>query len=852
MAKKPKKKARAKVKPRPSGHILNTYTERYPNAIALGILFVLVFVFFYDVLFSGKTFVAPDAQASAALSKPLSKALWQNHTYPQWMPYIFSGMPSFASLMYTPFVYVPYILLNLIRKILPFSGLFNHIVHYPLAGIGVFVLLRSRGVQFWGGLLGGLAFMFTPYLITMEVFGHGSQMMTAAYIPLAVWAVGQLLQKRNPLHLGITALVVGLQLQRGHVQIVYYTWMAIGVYALYFLIRKWRVENEPKEIPKSLAYLGLALMLGFAIAAILYVPVYEYTAHSIRGGGGANGGGVGFDYATQWSFHPKEMLTFFVPSFFGFGGQTYWGAMPFTDYPNYMGILALVLAAFAFVYKRRETTWYFATVILISLMISFGKHFSSLYNLLYSYLPFFNKFRVPVMILILAQFSVAVLAGMGFQNLIDLTKREGELAKTKSIVANKIFKVSAWIVAVIAVFVLVVTVFRDAFFGLMSGLYPVQYQSNIQQQINQMRFDMLMKDVWLMTFFLVAGLALLWWRMRRNLSAVYFGLILALLILIDLWNVDYKLNKPQPKKSMQAYLAADETINFLKQDKELFRVFPLPPLFGENRWAAHEIATIGGYSPAKIKLYQNFLDHLNLPSGFINKYYRAQSKNGRETFLPLTAEQLPKREREIHLTALSLLNVKYVVSPYQIPEPDFLLVKTSKINFRGQTYTVFVYENNRVLPRTFLVGTTQVVANQDAAMEIIKSGEFDPTKTAILEEPPAIEPDSEQEGSVKITEYELHKIKMHLQTDTPKLLVLSEVYYPRGWKAFIDGQPTKIYKTNYLFRSVLVPEGSHEVEFAFESVAFKAGLVVSGFGWLAVLVFLGLGIVERQKRKVLR
>jgi hypothetical protein len=849
MAKKSKKKFATKAKPKPTQWDLNIYTDKYPNAIALGIFFLLIFVFFYDVLFGGKTFVAPDAQVAAALSKPLGKALWENHTYPQWMPYIFGGMPSFGSLMYNPFVYVPYILLDLIRKVLPFSGLLNHIVHYPLAGIGVFVFLRSKGVHFWAGLLGGLAFMFTPYLITMEVFGHGSQMMTAAYIPLAIWAVDQLLRKRSLLYLGITALVIGLQLQRGHVQIVYYSWMAVGIYALYFLIRKWRIENKLNEVPKSLAYLVVALVLGFGLAAILYLPVYEYTPYSIRGGGGANGG-VGIEYATQWSFHPKEMLTFLVPSFFGFGGQTYWGAMPFTDYPNYMGIFPLVLAIFAFVRKRRETTWYFATIILISLMISFGRHFSPLYNLLYNYLPFFNKFRVPVMILILVQFSVAVLAGMGLQNLVDLIKGEVKEVKNKNIAANNIFKISVWVVAVVVGLVLLGTLFKDTFFKFMNSLYPVRYQFNIQQQLNQTRFDLLMKDLWVMTIFLVAGLALLWGHLKRSLNAVYFGLFLSLLTLIDLWIVDYKLNKPQPQQSMEAYLATDEAISFLKQDKDLYRIFPLPPLFGENRWAAHEIATIGGYYPAKLNLYQNFIDQLNLPNGFINKYYKAQTRDGQETYQPLSADQLPKKERKVHLTALNLLNVKYIVSPYQIPEPDFSLVKTAKMSFRGQPYTMLIYENKNVLPRAFFIDSIRVVASQDAVLEIMKSGEFDPTQVAVIEETPESQLDGQGQGSVQVTEYQVNKIKIQSQTEATKLLVLSEVYYPKGWKAFVDGQPVKIYKTNYLFRSVIVPEGSHEVEFRFESPAFKAGLAVSGISWLIIVVLFGLSVVQRRKQKV--
>jgi hypothetical protein len=357
--------------------------------------------------------------------------------------------------------------------------------------------------------------------------------------------------------------------------------------------------------------------------------------------------------------------------------------------------------------------------------------------------------------------------------------------------------------------------------------------------------------MWLMTVFLGLGLSLLWLLLKNKISTASFGLLLGLLTVVDLWIVDYKLNKPVPERSLDEYLAADETINFLKKDQDFFRIFPLPPLFSENRWAAHEVASIGGYHAAKLKLYQNFMDDLNLPNSFAIKYYQKKRDGDQDRYEPLPEDQLPEKARKVHLTALNLFNVKYVVTPFPIPEPDFELVGTTQMSFRGQSSNILIYKNKNMLPRAFLVGKVQVVANQNAVMEIIKSGEFDPGQLAILEQTPEVFPQADGEGVVKIIDYDLQKILLTSDVQAPKLLVLSEVYYPKGWKAFIDGQPAKIYKTNYLFRSVVVPAGSHDVKFVFESSAFKAGFAISGVSGLLILSILGIGIKRSRKQEVI-
>ncbi|MCK4904618.1 MAG: hypothetical protein KAS35_07975, partial [Candidatus Marinimicrobia bacterium] len=288
--------------------------------------------------------------------------------------------------------------------------------------LGMYVLLRYLKISQIVAIIGGAGFMLMPYIVTMEVFGHGSQAMTAAYIPWAFWAALKLFDKQRVLDSGILAIILGLQLQRAHVQIAYYTWMLIGALFLFKIILYLIDKELSKNTIKGSILFASAIILALGISAIVYLPSLQYSSESIRSVG--QPGSASYDYATSWSFHPMEIFTFFIPSAYGFGGQTYWGKMPFTDYPNYMGIIFLLLAVFALIKKRNAVVWFLAGTTLIALLISFGRHFGFVYNLFYDFAPYFSKFRIPSMILIIVQFNTIILACYGLEQLVELKWKE--------------------------------------------------------------------------------------------------------------------------------------------------------------------------------------------------------------------------------------------------------------------------------------------------------------------------------------------------------------------------------------------------------------------------------------------
>ncbi len=291
---------------------------KHPAIIAVALMLGLICILFYHVIFQGQVFGSPDTLNPKSAGIALNNVYAKTGEFPLWQPWIFSGMPTAEAFTFISQLYFPAILLNLLF----IKGLFAQLVHLLLSGLGGFVFLRSLKLSQFSAFLGGTAFMLTPYMLTMIVFGHGSQMMTAAYLPWVMWMTVKIIEKPTLCNMVVLAILMGFQLQRAHAQIAYYTWMLVGAYVLFTFLWNFRNAEERNSKLIGLGSFSVAALLGIGIALLIYLPSIEYTPFSVRGGG--VGGGADYNYATGWSFHPKEILSFFLPSAFGFGGQTYW------------------------------------------------------------------------------------------------------------------------------------------------------------------------------------------------------------------------------------------------------------------------------------------------------------------------------------------------------------------------------------------------------------------------------------------------------------------------------------------------------------------------------------------------
>ena len=776
-----------------------------PVVIISGLMLVIITVLFEPVIFGGKIFSSPDSLSPKAVGMALNDLSVETDEFPLWQPWVFSGMPSAEAFTNLSKLYFP----EYLFKLFFLPGMLIQLFHLLFAGIGGFLLLRHLKCSDWASGLGAIAFMLTPYMVTMVVFGHGSQMMSAAYIPWVFWLTVRLYQNANFWDTGWLAVLLGFQLQRGHAQIAYYTWMLIGAYSLLMLITGLRNLNEKAiNIRKGFGYFILACLIGVGISLIIFLPAMEYTPFSIRGGSAS--GGADYNYATGWSFHPKEIMTFFIPSAFGFGGQPYWGYMPFTDYPNYMGIIILLLAMIGLIHKRELIHWFFIVTSLLALFISFGKHFSLVYDLFFNIFPYFNKFRVPHMILILLQFNVAVLAAFGLDKIVAL----------KAEIIPKWFWGFAGAVGLAFVgMVLIGSGVESAVRGSFSP--PMMQDPRAAQALNNLRWSLWREDVWLMILLSGVFMVMIWFWIKRKVSKRVIVSIIVASAILDIGIVNHKIIQPSrasgrgsqliSKRVMDRFFQVDEIVQFLLADKSIYRIYPVGGLFGESRFAAFGLESIGGYHPAKLKIYNTFL-----------------AKTGNAAAIPV----------------LRMMNVKYLISPQKINHPELSLVKSGAIKSTRGDLPIEVYEVNNTLPRAWFVNKTEIVSEEDVWNKIIQP-DFDPHKIAYVPNEVSVS----SEGQVSITHFKksIHRITMSTESDGNHLLVLSEVYYPLRWKAKIDGEETQTHIVNGILRGVVVPTGKHTIEFIYDKSAFNKGLTISFVSFVLALGFIGLGYLGNKK-----
>ncbi len=829
MAKKKKlKQVQKQTKQTNSGSALEfikVFINKHPNFLPLMMFCILLLIFFNEVMLGGKTYLPPDKLASKSVGPFIQDALSRG-VYPLWNPYIFSGMPSFASLGGAPFVDI---LGNIIRAIIwpfkqifPLSEFMGYFLNYFLLGIFTYVLLIKRTGMRMVALFAVLALVFQPHVISFAAFGHGTKLTTAVMIPILFLLLDELLDRRQLLYFALLALAVGLQLLRAHTQIAYYTFMMMGFYVIYWSIDSKINKVSNLKIFKSTSAVVAALVIGVAMSSWLYLSVLEYAHYSIRGGAA----GLDYSYATNWSFSPAEIITFFIPSFMGFGGETYWGPMPFTSYPLYMGVVPLLFAGIALLIQRDKYVIFFSIVALLALVISFGKHFPVLYSPLFEFLPYFNKFRVPTMIHIILEFAVVVMAGIGLQALLKITDKSG-FQKIRNYIC---------IFGGICGFLLLFLIFgKSLYLDWVAGSGKGLAATTQEFVYKNASFDGLK----LVLIIAATGFFIIYYLQGKIKKNTLAGAVIILLV-VDLWLVDFKIVNPQPKANQDRYFAETGAVQFLKNHNnvEPFRIYPVYDDKPDNWYMYHKIQNIRGYSAAKIKIYQTFLESTTLDArnrygipAFLAKYLNVVQKDGQPSLQAVPIDQIATETLRSDNAIMDMLNVKYLVSYYPVPDPRYKPV------MNGQPS---VFENTGVLPRAYFVDEINVINNKDQFFNYLNSGQFNPAKEAILEEEPAYNIVPEQNNRVEITAYDIHEISLKAEVLQPALLVLSEIYYPAGWKAFVDGQETKIYKTNYILRSILLEPGTHDINFVFKSNSFKLGLWITFsilFILLAILVY---------------
>ncbi len=788
-------------------------TEKHGAWWAAAVIALLLVVFFNPIFFANKTFTPPDQIASIAHRPYLEESFHSSGSilerYPLWTPYIFSGMPSYGSLIAAPYTNPMSILLT------PIPGVFKVVAYYFLLGLFTWFFLRRHKLGWIASLVGAAAFIFCAHVATLIMFGHNSKIATLVFLPLVLLATDELWIKPSLRWTAILALAAGTMLVTSHLQVSYYTLLAAGLYMVVATIHSLRGRMSFGGVSRRWAVWIVGLLVGLAASAILFLPVREYAAHSIRGG---TGGGLPYDYATNWSFNPLEITTFFVPSFLGFGGSTYWGWMPFTDFPHYMGIVTLFLAVLTLLLWPKERLHLYLLVLAVfALIVAFGRHLPVLYNLFFDYMPYFNKFRVPSMILFLLQFAVAVLAAVGLERLSRTTTDEERQRRLRlfwplAAVFGAIVLILGMIAGGGALRDTIVRRIGERMAGM--GMDPGQIgrfaAARAEDVINNA-----VVDVALVILFLGAGLALIWGRLTRRVPAWLLLGGVFVLVVADLWRVDAKPADYKSRTRDPHALEPTPAVEYLLQQPEPFRILPLTGQgLNNNTFAYYKIQSILGYHPAKIKIYQDLIDDRG-PVG------------------------IQKTLSQGNFNVVNMLNMKYIVADQEFRAPELTTV------FRSPQV---VMENTTALPRMWFVDRARVIADPEAHLAALADRNWDPRAEALLFEPvPPFRPSPE--GTARVTSYEPREIHADVQTPVASLLMVSEVFYEPGWNAVLDGDPVPIHRADYVLRAIEIPAGSHELVMRFDPPAFRRGVYLSLGAYSLILIGLAASIFTGRKRK---
>ncbi|HEX9659441.1 MAG TPA: YfhO family protein, partial [Rhodothermales bacterium] len=680
---------------------------------------------------------------------------------------------------------------------------------------------------------------FTTYIPIILAVGHTSKFMAISWLPWLMTVFVYTL--RNPRLIGAAAfaILLAVELRAGHPQITYYAAWLLGLWWIVEGVAAFR-RGDAGKFAASSGILALGTILAVLMVAQPYMAQLEYKQFSTRGGvTGASGGestGLAWDYAMNWSQGISELLTLLVANLFGGGAPTYWGVKPFTEGPHYVGGISILLALVAVIGKRGSVVRALSIGAVVLALFSLGKNAAWLNRPLFDHFPIFSSFRAPEMWLHLVELCIAILAGLGAAFLVG----SDEPARRK-----KSFFVAAGCVLGISMILTLggasLFSFQRADEGAQAAMQLASRENvspndpAVQRAVSQYltnvteaRRDLFTRDAVRTTLMLVLAAGLVFLYFRGKVKSWMMLTALALLVLVDLWGVGKRHLTGEnyadgPLDTSIATYGFDRFI--LDRVAESggpghFRTLSLES--SPTNWArpAFHYETSGGYNAAKLQVYQDFIDNI--------------------FFDPQTG--LPT------LIGVDLSATRFVISNRALSgfRPVF--------NDEGTGMAVL----ERVDPpqRTRFVGEYSVLPAGDATFAALLDEGFDPRTEAITAEDPRIESapiDSSSTTVVELVTYSAHDVVWEVETDGPRLLVTSEVYYPAGWRAFVDDVEVPIIRTNHTFRSVAVPAGAHHVrmEFRPETHALSSWVAIAStvavYGWL--ILYVVLVWVGKRKRQ---
>jgi len=850
-----------------------------PHLISVAI-FIAISSIYFSPVFEGKVLSAHDIDTWKGMSKEVVDFRKSTGQEALWTKRMFSGMPAYQISTRSNGNLIQYIdkvfRLGLPR---PIDMLFLYL-------IGFYILLCTLKINYKLAIVGAIAFAFSSYFIIILQAGHMTKAHAIAYLPLIIASVLYVFRSEKWL-LGavFTSLFVALQLYSNHYQITYYTVIILFFIGVVQFVKQLQDKTLPSFFKKT-GILVVAALLGAATNYTRLSTTMEYGPETQRGkselvsvDGKEKKDGLGLEYATRWSYGKSETMTFLIPNFMG--GSTgksvlednesetlkylrtirnqkkqqklqqqtlsYWGNQPGTS-PTYVGAIIMFLFVLGILYVKSPLRIWILLATILSIMLAWGHNFMGLTEFFFNYIPYYNKFRAVTMAMIIAEFGIVLLAILALNKFLNKEDNKEKEQKLKLA-----FYITGGITLIFALFPSIpvdflsksendkIEEFSQQIFELDSlssfalldtttnnyrkeslvQLYQSKSIKLKKSKSNYLDFSsklaldrksILKSDAWRSFIFILLSVFMLWLFIKGNIKKQYVVFILGFLILTDMWSVDKRyLNEThfvEFKKSEFDSSDADDFI--INQNKDHSRVFNLNNPFNESTTSYHH-NSIGGYHAAKLLRYQELIDYQLSPE------------------LQRIITNLQNQRVHEFSNVLNMLNTKYIIYNPKL-EPII---------------------NQNTLGNAWFVSEINTVDNANEEIESLNS--FNPKTTAILD----------KRFSQNITDFTLNPdatIKLNQKQSQPnhliynlsnvtstQLVVFSEIYYEKGWNAYIDGEIVPHFRANYVLRSMMVPKGTTKIEFKFEPSSYSTGETVAYAS--SILLLLLLGFVSYKELK---
>jgi hypothetical protein len=815
--------------------------QYYPHILVLLGFILISIVFFYPIL-QGKKIYQSDIVQYTGMAKAQNDFREKTGEELFWTDSAFLGMPTYQLGAHYPYNYIKKIDATLRFLPRPADYLFLYFVSF-------YLFMLTLGIKPLKAFFGALIFGFSTYLIVIFGAGHNAKAHAIAYMPLVLAGIVLVFKKRYIVGGILTMLAVALEINANHFQMTYYLLFVIGFLGLYYVIR-FIQEKEYKHTIVSITILFGAALLAVGTNATSLLATAEFSEFSIRnkselsfnadGTPNRTNSSMDYDYITEYSYGISESFNLIFPRLFGGGISenlgdksllyqyaleqgasnfeakkfaskvpTYWGDQPIVEAPAYIGSIVFFLAIFCLLADKRNIKYVFFASIILSLLLSWGKNFPLLTNLFIDYVPMYDKFRAVSSIQVILELCMPILAIMGLETFFKLEFKE----QTKYLTQTSIFFLGIVILLFVCKDFFSYTTMRDQYYSQTEN--GLAYLNTLVKQ----RKLMYTNDLWRSLIYVSIVIGILYLSLKRFISLMVATLLIGVVMIADLVFIDKNyVNKESfvNAKIMNIPFEKSQADQFILRDTSHYRVYnPQGRLQGKTNYF-HK--SVGGYSAVRPqKADQVFIYQV-------------------EPYLDLLMDHInqDKMVLEKSLPVLDMLNVKYLL-------------------FQTQNGVDVPIINPFANGAAWFVDSLKIVNSADQEMKHLTSlnvktkAIVNGTKFPELMQKQQYILDSLTE--IKLEYYQANYLKYSSNNSYDGFAVFSEVYYNKGWNAYIDNELVPHYEVNYLLRGLSIPAGEHIIEFKFEPKIIKTGSIITVTSFIIILVMIFIVFYFLRKNK---